>query len=126
MAKRIYLLVLMGLLAACTIYQVREYNYWVLQERVRAEQGEIKWSDYYKGCFSRLADLPNRRDGKTAELEYYNTMIGVSLDYESGRIKQAEFESKRRLAQIAKARNMEGRESAWEGESGSIDLQTTY
>lgn len=117
---------LVALLTACASYQMREYSDWVQQGRIRAEHGELKWSEYYRGCFSRLADTPNGVDGKSTELEYYHTMIGYALDYESGRIMAPAFEEKRRLAQIVKAKNKEARISAHRGAGEAVQLQTTY
>lgn len=128
MVKLISVIVLAVLLAACANSQVREYSDWVQKAKDRAEHGELKWSEYYQGCFSRLADTPNGVDGKSTDLEYYNAMIGYALDYENGRMTFPAFEEKRRLALIAKAKNREARGSArlGAGAGEAIKLQTTY
>jgi hypothetical protein len=126
LAKLISGLMLAVLLVACAYPQAKDYSDWMQQGKVSAERGELKWSEYYLGCFSRLADMPNGVEGKSAELEYYHTMIGYAQDYENGRTTKPEFEEKRRLAQIAKARNREAQMSAHHGEHETIQLQTTY
>jgi hypothetical protein len=126
MKKMLSGMLLLALLAACATSQTKEYGDWRQQGKARAERGELKWSEYYRGCFSRLADLPNGADGKAAELEYYHLMISHALEYEAGRLTISQFEEKRRLAQIEKARNKEARKNALHGEGGGIHLQTTY
>jgi hypothetical protein len=126
MAKIMMGVLLLAGLAACASPQVRDYNEWVQNGRARAEHGDIKWSDYYQGCFSRLADLPNGVMGKSVELDYYNTMIANSLEYENGRITKQEFEEKGRLAQITKARNKEAQIHARPGPEDVPHPQTTY
>jgi len=126
MVKLISGIALVALLAACANSQVREYSDWVQKAKNRAEHGELKWSEYYQGCFSRLAETPNGVEGKSTDLEYYNTMIGYALDYESGRMTISAFEEKRRLALIAKAKNREARVSARPGAGEAVKLHTTY
>lgn len=95
-------------LSACANTQAEGYyNNWVRNARVQAERGEIKWSDYYQGCFSRLMEVSRGNNGKLFELEYYNALIDFALEHESGRISRLEFENKRRRLQLEYVRREE-------------------
>lgn len=94
-------------LSACANLQLEGYNNWVQNARVQAERGEIKWSEYYQGCFSRLVEVPRGDNGKLLKLEHYNALIGYSLEYEGGRISKLEFENKRRSLQLEYVRYKE-------------------
>jgi hypothetical protein len=92
-------------LSACANPQLEDYSRWVQSARERAEHGEIKWSEYYQGCFARLVDVHDGVSGKLAELDYYNELIDYSLAYEAGRLGKAEFDQKRRAVQLAHVRH---------------------
>lgn len=130
MLKLTSTLVLTVLLAACASSQMKAYGEWVNEGKARAERGELKWSDYYRGCFAKLVESPERVNGKSFELEYLHKMIGYAQEYESGSIKFTEFEEKRRLAQIVRAKGMEAGKSTQQGAccgvSEPVNLQTVY
>jgi hypothetical protein len=124
--KLLVLVLLILNLTACSYYQVKEYETWTKEGKLQAEHGELKWSEYYKGCFSRLAATPNRMDGKSFDLEHLNKMIGYSLDFESGHLTASEFEEKGRLAEIERAKGKDANSALGKGASERINLQTTY
>lgn len=94
-------------LSACANPQLESYNLWMQSARERAERGEIKWSEYYQGCFSRLVDVHSGVNGKLLDLEYYNELIAYSQEYEKGRIGKAEYDQKVRDAQFVHVRREE-------------------
>lgn len=94
-------------LAACANPQLDSYNFWVKNARERAERGEIRWSEYYQGCFSRLVDVRSGVNGKLLDLEYYNAMITYSQEYEKGKMSKSEYEMKVRDAQFAHVKREE-------------------
>ncbi len=116
--------VLVLMLAACVSTQANDYGEWVKSGRARAEQGELKWSDYYQGCFSRLSASTNEVKGKAAQLEHYHLMISYALEFEKGKLSKPEFEEKVRLAEIARVRSNEARQSA--RADAVPQTQTTY
>jgi len=104
MLRHLWTAVLVLALSACANPQLDSYNLWMQSARERAERGEIKWSEYYQGCFSRLADVESGVNNKLLAMGYYNALIGYALEYESGRIGKSEFDQKIRDAQLARAR----------------------
>jgi len=83
---------------------------WVDANRPLAEQGKIKWSDYYTEMYDRSNKItfPN----KGATLERIATMIQVSKEYESGRISKDQFDHATRLAQAGQAKDDEAQDAA--------------
>jgi hypothetical protein len=121
MPKRLCVLGVIVLLAACGNSPVKDVEF------ARAQRGELKWTEYYRSSFSKLAEASNRMNGKSFELEYLNKMIGYAQEYENGTITIAEFEEKRRLAQIARAKAKEESMNVHRRVTGEhVDLQTTY
>lgn len=121
MLKRLSALGVIALLAACGNSPVKDAEF------ARAQRGELKWTEYYRSSFSKLAEASNRVNGKSFELEYLNKMIGHAQEYENGTITIAEFEEKRRLAQIARAKAKEESVNAHRHVVGEpVHLQTTY
>ena len=47
------------LLAGCVNPQVKELRDWAGTAKQQVKAGQMKWSDYYKGLYSRLAQLPD-------------------------------------------------------------------
>lgn len=121
MLNRLGMLGVIVLLAACGNSPVKDLEF------ARAQRGELKWAEYYRSSFSRLAEASNHMIGKSFELEYLNKMIGYAQEYESGAMTIAEFEEKRRLAQIARAKAKEESMSVHRRVTGErVDIQTTY
>lgn len=104
MLRLSYVILLALALSACATTQRIDYNNWVQNTLVQAEHGEIKWSEYYQGCFIRLMEEPR---GRLHKMEYYNTLLDYSLEYESGRINKLEFDNKRRRLQLEYVRHEE-------------------
>jgi hypothetical protein len=69
------------------------------QNKSRAEQGEIKWSDYYKGLY----DVAARANESGQMLTRINAMIDAAQSYEMGNISKDQFEYLRRQAQAGQA-----------------------
>ncbi len=124
MAQTAGSLLLMALVA-CSSPATRPYDDWLQDGKARAERGEISWSEYYVECFARLAEGGKGIKGNSADLEYYNAMIAVAAEYESGKITKQDFEEKRRIALIARAKDREQMERS-DRVGGSVHLQTTY
>lgn len=101
MLRNLWVMAMVLAISACANPQLEDYTLWLQNARVRAERGEMKWSEYYQGCFSRLVDVRSGVNDRLSELEYYNTLIGYSQEYESGRLSKPEFDQKVRNAQLA-------------------------
>jgi hypothetical protein len=63
----------------------------------KAQSGDMKWSDYYKGLYANVNTERNLTTGD--ELMVLNGLIGAAQDYEDNKITLDQFESKRREAQ---------------------------
>lgn len=88
-----------ALLAGCASPQVRELSMWVAATKEQAVSGQIKWSDYYKQLYQRVANLPIGTGGKPKYMEASSGLIDASLAYEAGKIDKEQFESAQRTAQ---------------------------
>ena len=66
-----------------------------------AEQGKLKWSDYYRGLYD--AALNSTQRDKALVMERASIMIDAALAYERNEIREDQFQSLRRQAQIAQA-----------------------
>ncbi len=104
---RFILLCLLATLAGCANSQLGRYHQWAQDGLERVERGDLKWSAYYEGCFSRLLNVPDARRDKSPELEMYDALIALALAYEDGKLGKAEFDQKRRQIQMDYARKKE-------------------
>jgi hypothetical protein len=67
------------------------------QNKPLAQQGKIKWSEYYKGLYDAGA-----RSGESGQfLSRANVMISAALAYEGGKLSKDEFESLQRQARAS-------------------------
>jgi hypothetical protein len=95
-----------ALCMACTVLTLSScadlrYREWEQSARSKAEQGQMQWSEYYRGCFTRLVDAPY---GRVPEMELCNTLIDYAMALEGGKMSASEFDIKRRQAQLDYAR----------------------
>jgi len=95
--KRIIAGLFMAALAGC----VTPIQQWADASLPLAEQGKMKWSEYYTRLFNE--GLKSNISNKGPFLDRVNTMIQISLAYESGRISRQDFDSATRLNQAAQA-----------------------
>lgn len=77
---------------ATTNEPAKYFHTYVATQKPRAEAGEIKWSEYYRGAYS-LAVAANA-SGETLAL--INESIRTADQYEAGEINQSQFEYRRR------------------------------
>lgn len=97
---RYLILAIVITLSACTHPAVKEIQTWSAQQKLLAESGQIKWSDYYKEMFKKFSDAPNF-GGKGEAMELSNQLITASLAYEDGKLSKEEFDAIRRGALAA-------------------------
>lgn len=93
--KKVLLAALVAfLLIGCAMQQI---NQWSAENRSLAENGKIKWSQYYSNLYQKILSLhiPN----KGATLENINNMILISQNYEAGTITKEQFEYSQRSAE---------------------------
>lgn len=64
-----------------------------------AEQGKLKWSEYYLGLYNSAAQ--SRTPTRARLMERANTMIEVAQSYENGKITSEQFQHLRRQVQAA-------------------------
>lgn len=79
-------------LAGCVHPQITQLRDWAEPAKEQAKAGQIKWSDYYKGLYSRVAELPEMQ-GKAFYLRASNLLIDSALAMEEGKISVEKFES---------------------------------
>ncbi|MCA3175831.1 MAG: hypothetical protein ING36_09880 [Burkholderiales bacterium] len=79
-------------LTGCVHPQVTQLNDWAGQAIEQAKAGHMKWSDYYKGLYNRVAELPEMQ-GKAFYLRGSNLLIDSALAVEAGKISKEQFES---------------------------------
>lgn len=77
------------------------YRAYVEQNKPLAEQGALKWSQYYTGLYSRASSLP------ASDLNRLNDLISYAQKYESGAITKDQFDYHRRAATIASKADFE-------------------
>lgn len=94
--KRAIAFVCVLMLCGCGIKQAYEFKDWNEGALAMAESGDLKWSDYYKDRYDRLAKLPQGLPGLGFSMLLTNTLLDASLAYESGKISKEEFDSLRR------------------------------
>lgn len=87
---------------------VQDFKNYVDSNRLMAEQGKLNWSIYYKGLYSRMANLNAPID----MLERTNMLIRDAELYESGKIDLSEFEYRRRSAQVQQASADQSRQNS--------------
>lgn len=83
---------LFALLAGCVHPQVVQLREWATPAKEQAKAGQMKWSDYYKGLYRRVAELPEMQ-GKSFYLRGSNLLIDAALAMEDGKISKDQFES---------------------------------
>lgn len=83
---------LFALLAGCVHPQVVQLREWAAPSKEQAKAGQMKWSDYYKGLYRRVAELPEMQ-GKAFYLRGSNLLIDAALAMEDGKISKDQFES---------------------------------
>lgn len=79
-------------LSGCVHPQVAQLRDWAGPAKEQAKAGQMKWSDYYKGLYSRVAELPEMQ-GKAFYLRASNLLIDSALAMEEGKISKEQFES---------------------------------
>lgn len=105
MKKKITILFLCGIIAGCAAPrnpQADAYRSYIAVNKPLAEQGAMKWSDYYSQAYQHA--LPLQSPLKPVALEQFSKLIGHAKDYEAGKISKEQFEFYRREAQIAQSR----------------------
>lgn len=100
--SRTVVVVLFALLAGCVHPQVAQLREWAVPAKEQAKAGQMKWSDYYKGLYSRIADLPEMQ-GKAFYLRGSNLLIDAALAMEDGKISKDQFESFQREVTAAES-----------------------
>lgn len=75
---------------------------WSRVNKPLAEQGKIKWSDYYKGLYQQGLTLQSPI--QPAFLEQVNNLIKRAQEYESGQITKDQFDGYRRDYQVTMAK----------------------
>ena len=86
---------IMGLLVACTPQSVRDFNSYVATNGPLARSGQMKWSDYFKGVYAKLALLPDS-PRKAFDMQGTNHLIDLALDMEAGKMSKEQFDSAKR------------------------------
>lgn len=79
-------------LSGCTAQSVRDYNSYVATNSPLAMSGQMQWSDYLKGVYTKLAALPDS-PRKAFNMQGINHLIELALDMEVGKIPKGKFES---------------------------------
>jgi len=76
----------------------QKLNRWVAENRLLAESGKIKWSEYYSNLYQKTLYTPMENKGET--LDVINNMILVSQNYEAGTMNKEQFKYLQRSAQV--------------------------
>jgi hypothetical protein len=100
--KKYFVMLAVVLLSGCGVNPVNTY---AGTNRPLAEQGVIKWSDYYKGLYSSVANSNTPGRGRT--MARANVMIMAAISYEAGSITRDQFEYLRRDVQAGEASDSE-------------------
>lgn len=85
--------------------EVIAFREYIAQHKPRAEQGLMKWSDYYQGVYSAM--LAIKPMPPAFHLNQVNTLLARALDLEAGRITAEQFAQVRRDHQVAVAAQAE-------------------
>lgn len=94
------------LVAACVVTFTgcasHQLNSWNAENKPLAEQGKIKWSEYYTQLYKQAESSSVRN--KIEILERANLMIYASHEYESGRMPKEQFDYFNRLSNVMEQR----------------------
>jgi hypothetical protein len=76
----------------CANPKVKQLRDWSGSAKELARSGQMRWSDYYKGLYDRVVDLPEMQ-GKAFYLHGANLLLDSALAMEEGKISQQQFDS---------------------------------
>src|SRR5450830_375595 len=94
--KLVFICFLVLFFVGCAQIQQHEASSYVSTNKPLAESGSMKWSDYYKGLYEKVAQI--KVNGTGQQLMLINNMISISLDYEAGKITKEQFDAATRDA----------------------------